>query len=621
MKRLLFILFVIAPGALSAQEMDSVVLEELVFSAPKFTKYSAGAKVVKLEESNRAGNLNDEMEFLPSITFKNYGNGGLSTIAFRGTSASHTQLMWNGIPVNSPTLGQSDFSLFPAFMMDEITVQYGSTSALTGSGAIGGTVSMENVLPVFSKNTQTNFTLGYGSFGRVFTGIKTHYGNERFQGKTKIYRRSISNNFPYPEKGSNRTLEQENAAVRSYGLEQQFHAKISENQLFSITGFYNFNYREVQPSVASMGNDETLQNDNTRVVASYNNHSKIGFFETKIAYVLNDQLYNKTSRIQSEQWSSLINWDKDIGIATTLRVGVNHHYIIPKTKSHTIDAQENRTELYTSVKQQIRPDWELSVSLRQSIYDGELAPFTPSLGQEYTFQFGTSKLLLKNRLGRAYRIPTLNDRFWAEGGNPNIKPEQSWNLEFGGQWIVNSKNNTFSSEVTLYHQSVDNWIQWTSINTGVWTPENVQQVEVEGIEFTSKYTIVRVRHTFKLMANYSFTNSIIKEDMDESFVNNLLPYVAQNNANISAKWETSTWMNSLSARYAGKRFIEKSNNEFQSIKGFVLIDYKVNRKVSIQKINMNLSAEVKNILNVYYEQLKNHAMPGRNYKINLSINI
>lgn len=621
MMRLLFILFVFAFGTLPAQEMDSVVLEELVFSAPKFTKYSAGAKVLKLEESNDAGNLNDEMEFLPSITFKNYGNGGLSTIAFRGTSASHTQLIWNGIPVNSPTLGQSDFSLFPAFMMDEIAIQYGSTSALTGSGAIGGTVAMSNSSPRFGKKSQAKVSLSYGSFGRRFAGAKISYGGKKFQGKTKVYRRSIRNNFPYPEKGSNRTLVQENAAVRSYGLEQQFHAKLAENQLFSITGFYNFNYREVQPNVASTGNNETLQNDNTRVVASYNNYSKIGFLEAKVAYVQNDQLYNKISRIRSEQWSSLFNWDRDIGIATNLRAGVDHHYIIPKTNSHAIDAEENRTEFYVSVKQQINNNWKASLNLRQAIYDRELAPFTPSLGQEYALQLGTGKLLLKNRLGKAYRIPTLNDRFWAKGGNPDIKPEQSSNLEVGGQWIVNSKNNTFSSEVTWYHQSVDNWIQWTSTKIGVWTPENVQQVEVEGIEFTSKYAVNRVRHTFKLTGNYSFTNSIIKKDIDKSFVNNLLPYVAQHNANIKAKWETSTWMNSLSTQYAGKRFIEKSNDEFQSIKGFVLIDYKVTRKLLIQKIKMNLSAEVKNILNVYYEQLKNHAMPGRNYTINLSINI
>ena len=44
---------------------------------------------------------------------KNYGPGAISTISFRGTGASHTQLLWNDFSINSPMLGQADLSLVP----------------------------------------------------------------------------------------------------------------------------------------------------------------------------------------------------------------------------------------------------------------------------------------------------------------------------------------------------------------------------------------------------------------------------------------------------------------------------------------------------------------------------
>jgi len=45
-----------------------------------------------------------------------------------GASASHTMVTWNGININSPMLGQLDFSLIPASFLDEVEVFYCSGS-------------------------------------------------------------------------------------------------------------------------------------------------------------------------------------------------------------------------------------------------------------------------------------------------------------------------------------------------------------------------------------------------------------------------------------------------------------------------------------------------------------
>ena len=78
------------------------------------------------------------MQFTPIYLKANAG--GLSTIRIRGTAADHTSVNFGGININSLTLGQSDFSRIPVYLFDGIDLQYGSSSAVNGSGAIGGSV-------------------------------------------------------------------------------------------------------------------------------------------------------------------------------------------------------------------------------------------------------------------------------------------------------------------------------------------------------------------------------------------------------------------------------------------------------------------------------------------------
>ena len=45
-----------------------------------------------------------------SLYFKEQGAGMTSSVSFRGTNASQTAVLWNGININSQTTGQTDFN-------------------------------------------------------------------------------------------------------------------------------------------------------------------------------------------------------------------------------------------------------------------------------------------------------------------------------------------------------------------------------------------------------------------------------------------------------------------------------------------------------------------------------
>ena len=60
------------------------------------------------------------------------------------------RLTWNGININHPMLGQSDLSLIPAGLIDDIQIYYGGASMPLNSGGIGGIINLETK-PVWKK--------------------------------------------------------------------------------------------------------------------------------------------------------------------------------------------------------------------------------------------------------------------------------------------------------------------------------------------------------------------------------------------------------------------------------------------------------------------------------------
>ena len=73
-------------------------------------------------KENIALSMADILTFNSSVFVKSYGRATLSTVAFRGTSPSHTQVTWNGMRINNPMLGMTDFSTIPSYFIDQASL-------------------------------------------------------------------------------------------------------------------------------------------------------------------------------------------------------------------------------------------------------------------------------------------------------------------------------------------------------------------------------------------------------------------------------------------------------------------------------------------------------------------
>jgi outer membrane cobalamin receptor len=126
-KRILF-LFVFMCQFVSAQNDSITNLNEVVVSDTQLKKYSTSHKVQIISDSIIQYNkpsLTSLLNYNTLLYFKEYGLGMTSSVAFRGTTAGQTAVIWNGININSQLLGQTDFNTITTSNFNSINVRSG----------------------------------------------------------------------------------------------------------------------------------------------------------------------------------------------------------------------------------------------------------------------------------------------------------------------------------------------------------------------------------------------------------------------------------------------------------------------------------------------------------------
>ena len=168
MKRVLFLLAMLYGGAqLSIVHCQSSMdLDEIQVTAHRRLK-DAGVQKTELDTTvlhdNIALSMSDILTQHSTLFIKSYGRATESTAEFRGTSPSHTQVLWNGMKINSPMLGTVDFSTIPAYFVDQATLLHGASSLTLTGGGLGGAVEMKT-LPLFGQGYALQYIQGIGSF-------------------------------------------------------------------------------------------------------------------------------------------------------------------------------------------------------------------------------------------------------------------------------------------------------------------------------------------------------------------------------------------------------------------------------------------------------------------------
>ena len=632
MKKLFVLLFLGVSIASMAQ--DTIVLQDVEISAEAIRRNQAETAMERKMDTALLKRLNtitmSQLLIQHSPVFiKTYGPGGVATASFRGTTASHTLVLWNGFQLNAPTLGQVDFSTIPVFMTEQVALKWGSgTSA--NSGGLGGVINIENTQH-FGEGLILDLKQTYGSFNTFGSYITAGYSWASHLVRVKAYRTSSDNDFKYVNHAdiSHQVMKQKNGDYVDYGLMPEYQYRF-RNSLITIVSWNQWSNHNCPQIMTNVGNadrtKEYTENGYSRNFISYKTYWESGKIELKSAYFYEKQHYflntysnngAQVTKVESKNDAHVLHQIVDVyqNIYKSWKLNAKAQWDYEQVESNNYDNSNNQDanrhvlSLYAAITGKVLKPIDLRFTLRNDWVDWKSAGVFPTATISYSCMY-LKGLKINAGYSHNYRNPSLNDLYWNPGGNKDLKPEKGRTID--GNLMYDRKFGHFSVESTLgaYYSEVQNWIQWVPSSWRYWTPENVATVVAYGSEVHLKMNYFVNDWDFSVSGNYVYSHTTDKEDGFQ------LIYIPLHHANAYAEAKWRTWYLNYTMEYSGRRKTQLDNEEVLAGRLYPYTLHHVAMGKKIRKFVIEF--RVNNLTDVDYQAVLWRAMPGRSYEVSLN---
>ena len=632
MKKLCVLLFLLVSFAAWAQ--DTIVLQSVEVNAEAIRQNQAEAAMERKMDTALLKRLNtitmSQLLIQHSPVFiKTYGPGGVATASFRGTTASHTLVLWNGFQLNAPTLGQVDFSTIPVFMTEQVALKWGSgTSA--NSGGLGGIVNIETNQH-FGEGWILDLKQTYGSFNTFGSYITAGYSWASHLVRVKAYRTSSDNDFKYVNHAdiSHQVMKQKNGEYVDYGLMPEYQWRF-RNSLITIVSWNQWSDRNCPQIMPNVGNadrtKEYTENGYSRNFISYKTYWESGKIEVKSAYFYEKQHYflrtytnigTQVTKVESINDAHVLHQIVDLNqnLYKSWKINAKAQWDYEQVESNNYDNTDNQgadrhvLSLYAALTGKLLNPIDLRLTLRNDWVDWKSAGVFPTATISYSCIY-LKGLKINAGYSHNYRNPSLNDLYWNPGGNKDLKPENGRTVD--GNLMFERKFGHFSLESTLgaYYSEVKDWIQWVPSPWRYWTPENVATVVAYGSEVHLKMNYFVNDWNFSVSGNYVYSHTTNKEDGFQ------LIYIPLHHANAYAEAKWKTWYLNYTMEYTGRRKTQLDTEEVLAGRLYPYTLHHVAMGKQIRKFTVEF--RVNNITDVDYQAVLYRAMPGRSYEVSLN---
>ncbi|MBK7627740.1 MAG: TonB-dependent receptor plug domain-containing protein [Bacteroidales bacterium] len=611
-----------------ALHKDTIRISEVVISGNRMSSEIPGYRKESLDSSVVTSyshrTVAEVLSLKSGIFIKSYGMGGTATPAFRGTGAGHTQIAWNGININNPMLGQSDLSLFPVGMTDNIQIYFGGASMTLGSGGIGGTINLETK-PDWKNETSATISPGIGSFGTYSGLVSLKTGNESFQTNTRAFYYSAENDFRYLNTVNSSDPAWEtriNNQVKNKGLMQELYYRWQKSVL-SARIWYQSSDRNLPSSmlIQQQGTPERQSDESVRAMFSYNLDKAASAFYITGAWLMNRLDYvNSLASIDSRNISNSLSFkagaEKNILTASKLKLAISEELNEVNSNNYGGRIIRNTTALSASVESNLSDRLGTNILVREILDEDKFLIPDFSAGLQFRL-LDAEEDILKANISRNSKIPTLNDLYWSPGGNPELKNEYAYIYELTYELrrkISSSINIKYS--VSAFRNTIKDMVQWRPGAYSYWTAENIRNVSSMGVEtsLSAKYKLNKFVSV--LEASYSYTRAY--DDGSDSEKNQLM-YVPENIANASWQFIYKTLYTSWKLNFTGDRFITLDNTK--SLPAYLLNGISSGYKIKIKDSLIDLNLNIDNLFDVYYQSIAYFPLPGRTYSLKLLIQL
>lgn len=621
MRRLLLFFGIMYSAAISSlaqvNESDTVVNLEMVTVTSARDPWSSTGLIRQRIDPARAsedpaGSLADLLTGSTSVMVNNYGQGTLATLRIRGTSANHTGILWNGIRLAPPNIGYLDLSLIDPVYFRDVSVLYGGSSPAFGGGFIGGSIHLDNP-PVFrDEHRRAVFSAYGGSFGLAGGKATLELGGKKIYSNTALAGNFQKNDFPYDNLQGQR-VRMEHAGISRFGGIQGLAVRLRGDQFLQGIAWFQYADRDIPPTLTEAGSEANQVDRSARALIVWKKNIPGIGFEARGGYFNEFTRYEDPpgevySVIKSQTWNMMGGTDVKVNASGGIFAGATVTCDQADLTAYDGSARETRTAAFASFHQKFtRVMWDLTLNIRQEYIDDHWAPFLFSVGMEGAI---AGQLKGHFNISRNFRSPTLNEKYWQPGGNPDLEPEMSWNQEAGlsvraspDRWKTEGRINCFSS-------FVDEWIQWVP-RGAIWGVENRQEVWSRGIELAAIQLIALGRVQFSIEGSYTLskaTNEKKNDDMDAAYKKQLI-YTPEHRAviRLEAGWKGYSLVSRNT--FTGQVYTTTDNSQY--LPGHYLSDLVLKKELPLKESRkITVLFGMHNLFGNEYEIVPFRPMPG-----------
>jgi len=472
-----------------AQDADEPITIVITGSRSEQPLAHATADTTVLDRSDiertQAATLPGLLGGLNGIDVGNSGGAGKATSLYlRGANAGQTLLLLDGLRLGSATLGQPAWQNLPTVLLGRVEVVRGAQSGLYGSDAIGGVVqafTREEDGPIApwaraALGTQQGREAAVGFGGRdgatqISAGLST-FDTAGFDATSAENINHNSDRDGYRNLAGSLRLKHEFAPGQSLGLTAL--RTQGENEYDGYPAALDASGKYAQQALA-------LNADN-RINEVWRMRTTLG-----------------QSRDQSEDFSGDVStgafnthrdqftWQNDLSFIKNNTLSLGVEWLRERVDGSGVQAftrDERITRSLFAVDTLRLGAHDLQLSLRRDDIEAIDTRTTGRLGWGWSLP-GSLRLTASYATG--FKAPTFNDLYYPESpwsaGNPNLKPEESRGWDLG----LSQQLGAFGWRLATFRTDVDNLIQWTADESWRYTPDNVAEARLRGVEFGADY--------------------------------------------------------------------------------------------------------------------------------------
>lgn len=631
------------PLSVRAESDDIIETKELVVTATKtevpVRQVTSAVEIITGEqmEQRKVRTVAEALRWAQGLAvFQSGGPGTAVDVRMRGGTPEQTLVLIDGAIVNSATIGTYNFANLTSDNIERIEILRGSQGMMWGSDAMGGVI---NITTKRGRDTPTIAAFAeYGSFttireGASVTGKKgpidvaaalTRWDTAGFSAIN--YRRGATerDGFHNWQGSVNLGADLPNDGRLQFSFRWMEGITNLDGFAFNPVTFasdpadllgakttnkqYVFSGSYTQPITNWWSQKLTLARATDRLVTrSGTVERNLVTGAVGIPFALNSEINTTSNRIE---------WQHDVQIGKPLSVTAGYQF--REQLGENFDILNGTTTLPTNIISSHAGYAEAKLNLwdrlfgtagiRQDEYNVFGSATTYRLTAGYLHKETGTKL--RGSYGTGFRAPTINQLFFPDFGNPNLKPEKSKG------WDVAVDQSLFKDRVLLsagyFSTRYENLILsvFDPIACGFtlfgFCAQNVGESKAEGVEASARVQLIRDRPWIKSL-DVQFTYTYTTTENLASPGDLRLP-----------KWPLNQWSTivsyqpiealrlNLEARYVGQRYNDVNNQE--SIPSFYVwnasVTYDVTRRVQIY-------GRADNIFNEKYEEVLYFGTPIR----------